>query len=143
MASERIMLVDDEVEFVAALSERLEMRGLIVDTASGGEEAIEKVRNRRFDAVILDLAMPGMDGIETLRTMRELSPDLQVILLSGRGTVKKSIEAMKLGAMDFLQKPVKMDVLLERIREARKKGSELEEQKAQDLIQDILQTKGW
>jgi len=143
MAGERILLVDDEAEFVEALSERLALRDMKVTTASNGRDAVAQCRDHRFDAIILDLAMPGMDGIETLRAMRDLNPDVQVILLTGRGTVKKSIEAMKLGAMDFLEKPVELDVLLDRIREARNIGHEIETKKSEAIIAEILRTKGW
>lgn len=143
MAGERVLLVDDEAEFIEALSERLTLRDMRVTTAPNGETAIEKCREAKFDAIILDLAMPGMDGIETLRTLRELDEEVQVILLTGRGTVKKSIEAMKLGAMDFLEKPVEMNVLLDKIKEARKIGHEIETKKSEAIIQEILRTKGW
>lgn len=143
MAGERVLLVDDETEFVEALSERLSLRDMRVTAASNGEEALEQCRKQRFDAIILDLAMPGMDGIETLRAMRELNDEVQVILLTGRGTVKKSIEAMKLGAMDFLEKPVDMEVLLSRIKEAQNIGHELETKKSEAIIAEILRTKGW
>ena len=143
MAGERVLLVDDEEEFVEALSERLTMRDMRVTTAANGPQALDRCREGKFDAIILDLAMPGMDGIETLRAMRELDPEVQVILLTGRGTVKKSIEAMKLGAMDFLEKPVEMEVLLSRIKEARNIGQEIETKKSEAIIAEILRTKGW
>ena len=139
----RVLIVDDEADFVEALSARLETRGLTVETAGTGVEAIEHVKVRRFHAIILDLAMPGMDGIETLRVLRDLSPDVQVILLTGHGTLQKTVEAMKLGAMDFLEKPVELDVLLGRIREAKTNTDEASEKQAQDLIGEILLAKGW
>jgi DNA-binding NtrC family response regulator len=143
MGNERVLLVDDEQDFVQALSERLEIRGIVVEVVNKGPAAIEKARNRQFDAIVLDLAMPGMDGIETLQGLREIDPNIQVILLTGRATLQKGIQAMKLGAMDFLEKPVKLDVLLEKIRTAKSKSDAAAEKKTQHLIQDILKTKGW
>jgi DNA-binding NtrC family response regulator len=143
MADARVLLVDDEADFVEALSGRLEVRGLAVDAAADGTTAIQKVHENKYDAIILDLAMPGMDGIETLRAMRNLNPDVQVILLTGRGTVRKSIEAMKLGAMDFLEKPVELDVLLDKIRQAKSAGDEIAGHKTEQIINEIMRTKGW
>lgn len=143
MADPRVLLVDDEVDFVDALSARMEARGLVVETATNGEEAVQKVRDRRYDAIILDLAMPGMDGIETLRALRELQPDVQVILLTGHATLQKGVEAMKLGAMDFLEKPVDINLLMDKIKHAKSTTDELTEKKTEQIVQDILKTKGW
>ncbi len=143
MAGERILLVDDEVEFVEALAARLETRGLVAECVHDGEQALAKVREHGFDAIVLDLAMPGMDGIETLRSLKEINPDLQVILLTGHGNLQSGIEAMKLGAMDFLEKPVQIDLLLEKLREAKSHVDDAESQRIDGLIDDILVTKGW
>lgn len=143
MTPEKILLVDDEREFIEALSERLEARGVRVETAGSGPEAIEKVKAGKFDAIILDLAMPGMDGIETLRVMQAGNHDLQVILLTGHATVEKSVEAMKLGAMDFLEKPVQIADLMAKIQEAKSIRDSASEQKTKKIIDDILRTKGW
>jgi DNA-binding NtrC family response regulator len=143
MPGERVLLVDDEADFVEALSARMEARGVTVETADSGPAALEKMEAQRFDVVVLDLAMPGMDGIETLTAMRERDPDVQVILLTGRATLQKGVEAMKLGAMDFLEKPADINLLLERIRQAKAVSDERVEQKTQQVIQDILRTKGW
>ena len=143
MADEKVLLVDDEVDFVEALSERLEARGLRVTVAVSGTEALERAREQRFDAVVMDLAMPGLDGIEALKVLREEHPEVQVVLLTGQGSVKKGVEAMKVGAMDFLEKPVDIDVLMEKISEARTKKTEAEEQKTQETLKGIMRTKGW
>ena len=143
MPGERVLLVDDEAEFVEALSIRLENRGLVVDTAANGSAAIDRVRDGTFDAIVLDLAMPGMNGIETLEALKDLAPNLQIILLTGHGNLESGIQAMKLGAMDFLEKPVGIDVLLQKIRQAKANSDELEEKRIDDIVQDILVTKGW
>jgi len=143
MADSKVLLVDDEKEFVEALAMRLETRGLKVDVAGTGEAAVEKVGEKSYDAVVLDLAMPGMDGIETLKRLRELNPDSQVILLTGRATPKKAVEAMKLGALDLLEKPVDIKVLAERIEEAATKKMRLTEERMDKDMKDILREKGW
>ena len=119
-----ILLVDDEVQFLNVLAQRLERRGLTVETAESGEIALEKVKSKQFDTIILDLFMPGMGGLETLRRIREKNPDLHVIILTGQATVERSVEAMKMGASDLLEKPVNINKLLEKISEVQsKRGS--------------------
>jgi DNA-binding NtrC family response regulator len=143
MSESTVLLVDDEEEFVGALAERLEVRGLTVDTAESGETALEKAGKRAFDAVLLDMAMPGMDGIETLKGLLRINPDLQVILLTGRATLGQAVEAMKLGALDFLEKPVDIATLVARIEDAAAKRSSLVEKRIEDEISDIMRKKGW
>ena len=143
MSDDRVLLVDDEEEFVLALSKRLRARGLDVANAGNGQAAIEEVEAHKFDAIVLDLAMPGMDGIETLKKLRALDPDAQVILLTGHGTIHAGIEAMRLGAMDFLEKPADFDELLGRIREAIAKKLRLEEKHTEEQVAEILRKKGW
>lgn len=143
MAKATVLLVDDEEDFTATLSERLETRGLDVDVSSNGPEAIERVRDKNYDALVLDLAMPGMDGIETMKRLLKENPDLQVILLTGRGTLRKGVEAMSSGAMEFLEKPADIDLLLEKIEKARATRVLLTEERLQETIKDILRTKGW
>ena len=139
----KVLLVDDEEEFCNMLSERLETRGLKVNAVLSGEEAVNRVEKQNFDAIILDLAMPGIDGLETLRRIKEKRPDLEILMLTGHGTVKSSIEAMKLGAEDFLEKPVDMNVLLEKIDEAKHKRMLILEKKSQQEVEDILKSKSW
>lgn len=143
MTKDRVLLVDDETSFLEALSERLRIRGLEVVCATSGQEALEKVEETTFDAVILDLAMPGLDGIETLRRLHEMQPELQVMILSGRATVQTAVEATRLGATDIFEKPTDVAVLVERIRSARAARLALEDEKAQEQIDEIMRTKGW
>jgi DNA-binding NtrC family response regulator len=143
MANAKVLLVDDEEDFTATLAERMEERGLDVDVSSSGAEAIERVRGRSYDAVVLDLAMPGMDGIETMKRLLEDNPDLQVILLTGRATVRDGVEAMSAGAMEFLEKPADVEVLLKKIGKAQENRVLLTEKRVQETITDILRTKGW
>jgi len=143
MAREKVLLVDDELEFTQVLSKRMRSRGVDVDTAASGREALEKVRGKSYDAIILDLSMPEMDGIETLRHLIEDNPDLQVILLTGYGTLQEGIEAIKLGAMDFLEKPAKIQKLIETIEEAKANKMLLVEKRVEQRIKGILETKSW
>jgi DNA-binding NtrC family response regulator len=139
----RVLLVDDEVEFTEALSERMEARGLEVETVDSGEAALDAAKAKDFYAVILDLSMPGMDGIETLKRLRKHNPDLQIIVLTGRATVQKGIEAMKLGALDFLEKPADIKQIMEKIEQAKGKRNILMAKQHEKKMKDILKKKGW
>ncbi len=145
MASdEKVLLVDDEEEFTQLLGERLEARGLTVDTAPSGFVALEKIESgANYDVIVLDLAMPGMDGIETLERLLAANEDLQVILLTGHATLQKGMQAVKLGARDVLEKPANMNDLLDKISEAKLDRVMLVEKRMEESIQDILTTKGW
>ncbi|MFH2123369.1 MAG: response regulator [Pseudomonadota bacterium] len=139
----KVLLVDDEEEFCDLLSQRLETRGMKVNAVNSGEDAVSKVENESFDAIIVDLAMPGIDGLETLRRIKEKRPDLEIIMLTGHATVQKSIEAMKLGAEDLLEKPVDLNALMEKIKEAKHKRMVVLEKKTSDELKDILKHKAW
>ena len=143
MSESKVLLVDDEREFVETLAMRLETRGFKVAVAESGVTAVEKVRETPFDAILLDLAMPGMDGIDTLKRLRELNPDSQVVLLTGHATVKKATDAMRLGALDLLEKPVDIEVLVEKIEEAATNKMLLTEKRIEEQVTDILRKKGW
>jgi DNA-binding NtrC family response regulator len=143
MATARILIVDDELEFSAVVAERLKGRGFDADTAESGMEAISRVKERRYDAIILDLAMPEMDGIETLKQLLEIDKDLQIILLTGRATVQKGIEAMKLGAVDFLEKPADIGTIVGKVVEAQDKRLDLFQRNLDDKMSDLMKKKGW
>jgi DNA-binding NtrC family response regulator len=139
----KVLLVDDEEDFLATLAERLETRGLKVTTAANGEQALTKVEQEGFDLIVLDLAMPGMGGLEALKRIKAKQPEAEIIILSGQGSIKTSIEAMKLGAEDFIEKPVDMSVLLEKISDAKDKRFHILEKKSAKEIEKILKSKGW
>ena len=143
MKSAKVLLVDDEKGFTETLSERLQLRDLTVYTASSGQEAIELANQHRFDAVILDLQMPGMDGIDTLKQLLSKDADLQIIILTGHGTVTKGVEAIKAGATEFLEKPVDIQTLTEKIGTAATQRIVLTEERSAQAIDDILKRKGW
>jgi DNA-binding NtrC family response regulator len=138
-----VLLVDDEEKFLKVLSQRMEGRGLKVETSTTGEEALKKVKGKEFDAIVLDLAMPGMSGIETLKRIRSENPDVQIIMLTGHGSVEKGVEAIKAGAVDFLEKPADINKIMEKIAEAKNKRVVLVEKKHEAHIKEILESKGW
>ena len=143
MAHESVLLVDDEEEFTRILSERIESRGAHVDTAANGVEALEKATSRPYDAIILDLSMPEMDGMETLKHLLSENPDLQVIVLTGYASIEKGVEAIKHGAMEFLKKPAELQELVEQIQRAKAKKMVLVEKRVEEKMHDILQRKSW
>ncbi|GAB6191306.1 response regulator [Desulfocastanea catecholica] len=139
----KVLLVDDEDDFLKTLTQRLEVRGLKVTGATRGEEAVDLVDKQEFDAIVIDLAMPGMDGLETLKQIKENHPEAEIIMLSGQGSIKKSTEAMKLGAEDFLEKPVDIQELLQKIAEAKGKRILILQEKSREEIENILRSKAW
>ena len=121
MKKMKILLVDDEKEFVETLSERMEIRDLKPDIALSGEQALEKVEEDMPDVMVLDLKMPGIDGMEVLRQVRKKYPNVQVIMLTGHGSEKDEKEARRLGAFEYLQKPTGVDKIVSTIKRAFKK----------------------
>jgi DNA-binding NtrC family response regulator len=117
-----VLVVDDEVDFLETLVNRLNKRKFEAEGVTSGEAALELLKKKGFDVVVLDMKMPGgMDGIETFREMRKIQPQNEVILLTGHASVETSIEGMKLGAFDYLLKPVKFEELLAKLAAALEK----------------------
>jgi DNA-binding NtrC family response regulator len=116
-----IMLVDDEEDFVEMLDLRLKEIGENVVTAYNGSECLNVLETQDIDVVILDVKMPGMDGIEVLQAIKKQYPLIEVIMLTGHGTIEIAIEGMKLGAFDFLFKPADFDELTEKLNQARQR----------------------
>jgi len=139
---EKVLLVDDEEEFLELMEERLVARGIEVSKSSSAEDALSRIETDMFDAVILDLQMPGMNGLEALRQIKERRPEIQVILLTGHATVEKGVEAIKLGAMDFVEKPADLEVLEEKIIRAHKKKMLIVEKDSQERVIDALKKYG-
>jgi len=117
-ATLKTLLVDDEEEFLNTMVKRLRKRNLEVATAAEGREAIEKVSCESFDVVVLDMAMPGMNGIDTLREIKKIRPSTEVIILTGHAEVEAAVQGMELGAFDYLLKPADIDELLYKIQDA-------------------------
>ncbi len=134
----RVLIVDDEDEFVKVLSERLTLRDLDVTSASSGEAAVEEIKNYNFDIVILDVQMPGMTGIDVLREIKALKPLVEVIMLTGHATVDTAIEGMRLGAYDFLLKPLNTEDLHAKIDKASERKAEQEERIQHAKVKEII-----
>ncbi|TWI74139.1 response regulator receiver domain-containing protein [Desulfobotulus alkaliphilus] len=113
-----ILLVDDEEEFVVTLAERLEIRGFSPTIAEDGETALSIFTPDTFDLVLLDLMMPGIGGLEVLAKLKEIQPTVPVILLTGHGSTREGMEGMRLGAFDYLMKPLNIEELIRKIQEA-------------------------
>jgi len=138
-----IMVVDDEVDFLETVVKRLEKRNIDTIGVTSGEEALKKMKEKIFDVVILDIKMPGgMDGIQTLREMRKVQPLVEVILLTGHASVETSIDGMKLGAFDYLLKPVKLEDLMIKIGEAFKKKDAHEQKIRNARIKELIRFPG-
>ena len=140
---EKVLLVDDEKDFLDALGERMANRGMNVSTTTSAKDAVKKVQEESYDAIVLDLQMPEMDGIEALKAIKKINPDMQVILLTGHATVEKGIEAMKLGAMDLIEKPADIEAIAEKIKKAQANKMILVEKKTEKKIRQIMSTKAW
>ena len=115
----RVLIVDDEEELVSALVERLELRGVPVTGVTSGRAALATIEEKDFDLVLIDLKMPGLDGLDVIRAMKHLRPELRFVLLTGHGAKENEDAARRVGAMECLLKPVKLERLLEIIREVR------------------------
>ena len=125
-----ILIVDDEEDFRVTLVKRLQKRNQQVFGAESGQKALTLMEAMVFDVVVLDVKMPGMDGIETIREMKKKNPLTEVILLTGHASMESGIEGMKLGAFDYVMKPVNIDELLEKIRQAHER-KQIQEQERQ------------
>ena len=123
----KVLLVDDEKDFIEMLSLRLQEAGEKVSAAYSGKECLEGLDAAQIDVVVLDIKMPGMDGIETLREIKKRFPLVEVILLTGHGSTETAVEGMKLGAFDYLMKPADFDDLTAKLQAARKRKDEQEE----------------
>jgi DNA-binding NtrC family response regulator len=114
----KVLLVDDEEDFVNTLAQRLKMRELNVTTVYNGERALAKVKSEEPDVMVLDLKMPGLQGMDVLKEIRKAYPNIQVIILTGYGTRRDEEQSRRLGGFDFLTKPIDIETLMERIGEA-------------------------
>jgi DNA-binding NtrC family response regulator len=141
--NEKVLLVDDEEDFLEVMGERLMSRGIDVTTSASAEDALEQIEKDIFDAVILDLQMPVMDGIDTLKKIKARHPEIQVILLTGHATVEKGVEAIKSGAMDLVEKPADLEVLGEKIKKAHKKKMLIVDKTSKQRVIDALKRYGF
>ena len=114
----RVLLIDDEVGYVNVLSNRLKKRNFQIGKASSGSEAFQVLRQDDFDVAVLDLKMEDMDGIEVLKILKKMAPELVVIMLTGHGSAEAAHQGIQLGAFDYLTKPCELEELIEKIHEA-------------------------
>jgi DNA-binding NtrC family response regulator len=122
MTPTKLMLIDDEAPFVTAMQRRIAKRDIAIVTACSGQEGLKKLAETpEIEVVVLDVKMPGMDGIQTLREIKRAYPLTEVILLTGHATFRSAIEGMQLGAFDYLMKPCDLEELLTRVEEAKTK----------------------
>ena len=144
MTSTLVMLVDDEAPFVETMTKRLGKRDLNVITAFSGQEALDTLdQHRNVDVVILDVKMPGMDGIETLKKMKSAFPLTEIVMLTAHATVESAIEGMRFGAFDYLMKPCDMEQLMAKVNEAARKKRDHEEKIREAHVKEILAKRGF
>jgi DNA-binding NtrC family response regulator len=138
----RVLIVDDEEDFAEMLALRLEEIGQRVSIANGGRMCLELLDDERIDVVILDILMPGMDGIDTLREVKKRFPLVEVIMLTGHGTVDTAVRGMKLGAFDYLLKPADFRDLVQKLEAARKRKEEQEERIRKAEARSLMRRSG-
>ncbi len=141
MTDAYILLVDDEVPFVETMTKRLTKRGLKVASSLSGEKALQMIdSHRNLDVVILDVKMPGMDGVQTLQEIKKRFPLIEVIMLTGHATVESAVQGMKLGAYDYLMKPCDIDELISKVQAAVSKKREHEQRIRDAAVKNALST---
>ncbi len=136
MKGRSVLIVDDEKNILLTLSHSLEILQLETDTAANGEEALSKLKKKDYSLILLDLRMPGIDGMEVLRQVRQIRPDILIIMISAYGTIELAVEAIKLGAVDFIQKPFSPEEvreLVSRVLDREKR----DEQKGADYVTSV------
>jgi DNA-binding NtrC family response regulator len=131
MTNPRILLVDDEERFRANLQKMLGAQGLTVSATGSGEEALEELKLNSYDVIVLDIRMPGMNGLATLGEIKKINPEVEVIILSGHASMDAAMEINRLGGYDYLMKPCPLEELLLKIEAAYEKKVEREKRKRQ------------
>jgi len=139
----KVLLVDDEKDFIESLAERLQLRDFDVTTALSGNDAINLVQESDYDVIVLDVKMPGKDGIETLKEIKSINQLSQVIMLTGHATVESAILGMKLGAYDYIMKPTVTEDLITLINKAFTIVEEQKERIRRAEIENIVKKRGW
>lgn len=140
MKGSRILLVDDEVVFTTNMSKLLTNRGYRVTAVNSGDAAIQELEKNDYDVVVLDLKMPGMDGITTLKEIKKLDLFTQTLILTGHGSIDTALEAVRLGAYDYLTKPCEIDDLVNKIEGAWQKKDTHVKEEMQENVQKIIES---
>ena len=133
----RVLLVDDEETLLEYMSKRLLKKGFTVKAAFSGEEAVEVAENEHFDVAVVDLKMPGIDGVETQKRLHKVQPFLQCIVLTGHGSIDSALESGQQDAFSYLLKPIDYDKLVTGIKEAYEEKCELQNEKFQEQVEEI------
>ena len=133
----RVLLIDDEEVLLEYMSKRLLKRGFSVKATFSGEEAVEAAKQDHFDVAVVDLKMPGMDGVETQKRLHEIQPFLQCIVLTGHGSIDTALESGQEDAFRYLLKPIDYDALVTSIKEAHEKKVEIQKEKFQEQVEQI------
>ncbi len=141
--TEKVLLVDDEEEFLEIMAERMRARDIDVTTTTSAQEAIKMIDNNMYDAVVMDFMMPEINGLEALKTIREKNPETQIILLTGYATIDKGVEAIKAGAYDFIEKPADLDELSEKIKQAHHKKTVIVDKRDKEMVLNMLRKFGF
>ena len=140
MKGSKILLVDDETVFTDNMTKLLTTRGYFVTAVDNGEAAVRILGGKDFDVIVLDLKMPGMDGITTLKEIKKLRLFTQTLILTGHGSIDTALEAVKLGAYDYLTKPCEIDELVSKIEGAWEKKDDKEKRDTQEKIQRVVES---
>lgn len=138
MATIRLLLVDDEKRFLKTTKILLDKRGVVTFTATNGADALKSMDEQRIDVVILDVKMPGIDGVEVLRLAKERHPLIEVIMLTGHASVESAVDGLKLGAFDYVKKPCDISKLMIKVNEAYEKKRAREEKIRKAQIDEII-----
>ena len=140
MIGSKILLVDDEVVFTQNMAKLLINRGYVVKAVNSGDAAIQALEEKDFDVVVLDLKMPGMDGITTLKEIKKLGLFTEMLILTGHGSIDTALEAIKLGAYDYLTKPCEIDELVGKIEGAWEKKDNEVQKDIQEKIHKVVES---
>jgi DNA-binding NtrC family response regulator len=140
MIGSKILLVDDEVVFTQNMAKLLQNRGYVVTSVNSGDAAIQALEEKDFDVVVLDLKMPGMDGITTLKEIKKLGLFTEMLILTGHGSIDTALEAIKLGAYDYLTKPCEIDELVGKIEGAWEKKDNEVQKDIQEKIHKVVES---
>lgn len=138
MSAINLLLVDDEEQFLSTTKMLLDRRGVKTITCSNGFDALDVLHERRIDVVVLDIKMPGIDGIDVLSKMKQLHPEVEVILLTGHASVETAVEGLKLGAFDYLTKPANVDGIMAKVEQACEKKHAREDKIRKQKVDRII-----